>query len=173
MIRRPPRSTLFPSRRSCDLTYNFYNTATPVLGTTVPVFTDTEAVGTDSISTAALAAGSYSFIAGYNTRRNFNHSSSPIDPLTLTKTDTSTATVIELNGTETVVTSVALVFFLMIRRPPRSTLFPTRRSSDLTYNFYNTATPVLGTTVPVFTDTEAVGTDSISTAALAAGSYSF
>src|SRR3712207_8823808 len=24
-----------------------------------------------------------------------------------------------------------LVFFLMIRRPPRSTLFPTRRSSDL------------------------------------------
>src|SRR5256885_12784070 len=26
----------------------------------------------------------------------------------------------------------ALFFFLMIRRPPRSTLFPTRRSSDLT-----------------------------------------
>src|SRR3712207_9276076 len=25
------------------------------------------------------------------------------------------------------------VFFLMIRRPPRSTLFPTRRSSDLAY----------------------------------------
>src|SRR2546430_16759164 len=25
----------------------------------------------------------------------------------------------------------AFVFFLMIRRPPRSTLFPTRRSSDL------------------------------------------
>src|SRR3989449_9456860 len=25
-----------------------------------------------------------------------------------------------------------LFFFLMIRRPPRSTLFPTRRSSDLT-----------------------------------------
>src|SRR3989442_3040325 len=24
-----------------------------------------------------------------------------------------------------------LIFFLMIRRPPRSTLFPTRRSSDL------------------------------------------
>src|SRR2546430_11790402 len=30
-----------------------------------------------------------------------------------------------------------IFFFLMIRRPPRSTLFPTRRSSDLTlgYNF--------------------------------------
>src|SRR5258708_19640834 len=26
----------------------------------------------------------------------------------------------------------SLFFFLMIRRPPRSTLFPTRRSSDLT-----------------------------------------
>src|SRR2546430_13397297 len=27
--------------------------------------------------------------------------------------------------------SIRLFFFLMIRRPPRSTLFPTRRSSDL------------------------------------------
>src|SRR3712207_8737937 len=26
-----------------------------------------------------------------------------------------------------------IFFFLMIRRPPRSTLFPTRRSSDLSY----------------------------------------
>src|SRR2546426_3768634 len=28
-------------------------------------------------------------------------------------------------------TSLHIFFFLMIRRPPRSTLFPTRRSSDL------------------------------------------
>src|SRR5690349_25162508 len=28
--------------------------------------------------------------------------------------------------------SIFVFFFLMIRRPPRSTLFPTRRSSDLT-----------------------------------------
>src|SRR2546425_6547193 len=28
-------------------------------------------------------------------------------------------------------------FFLMIRRPPRSTLFPTRRSSDLLYGTTN------------------------------------
>src|SRR5437588_9443473 len=33
------------------------------------------------------------------------------------------------------------VFFLMIRRPPRSTLFPTRRSSDLI------ATPSVGASV--------------------------
>src|SRR5438874_10422315 len=30
------------------------------------------------------------------------------------------------------VSSFLLFFFLIIRRPPRSTLFPTRRSSDLT-----------------------------------------
>src|SRR2546430_6973486 len=32
-----------------------------------------------------------------------------------------------------------LLFFLMIRRPPRSTLFPTRRSSDLTKHLVNEA----------------------------------
>src|SRR5260370_10587401 len=38
--------------------------------------------------------------------------------------------------------TVCLLFFLMIRRPPRSTLFPTRRSSDL-----GTALRFLGNTV--------------------------
>src|SRR3712207_8403161 len=32
----------------------------------------------------------------------------------------------------TLFTNKSFFFFLMIRRPPRSTLFPTRRSSDLT-----------------------------------------
>src|SRR5574338_204450 len=33
----------------------------------------------------------------------------------------------------------AIFFFLMIRRPPRSTLFPYRRSSDLLHPFLNVA----------------------------------
>src|SRR5262249_14847424 len=37
------------------VTYYFYNTATPVLGTPTPVFTDPEPVGTHSINTAHLA----------------------------------------------------------------------------------------------------------------------
>src|SRR6202012_6310671 len=35
-------------------------------------------------------------------------------------------------------------FFLMIRRPPRSTLFPTRRSSDLLYILRSSATRAFG-----------------------------
>src|SRR5687767_15885363 len=36
-----------------------------------------------------------------------------------------------VNKTDPQSSSILCVFFLMIRRPPRSTLFPTRRSSDL------------------------------------------
>src|SRR5204863_8873775 len=42
-----------------------------------------------------------------------------------------------------VILSLFVLFFLMIRRPPRSTLFPTRRSSDLMalrYHFTGTVT---------------------------------
>src|SRR5207248_2247403 len=56
---------------------------TPVLGTTTPVFTDTETVGTDSIATGSLAAGSYSFIAVYSGDSNYNSSTGPIEPLTV------------------------------------------------------------------------------------------
>src|SRR2546422_5986063 len=43
-------------------------------------------------------------------------------------------------------------FFLMIRRPPRSTLFPTRRSSDLTLAAHkqNTTRPVGPTAVRTY-----------------------
>src|SRR5262249_57802328 len=87
------------------VTYNFYSTATPVLGVTVPVFTDTEPVGTDSISTGPLTPGSYSFIAVYNGNSNFNSSTGPIKPPTGKKANTNTATVIEMNDTDTMGTS--------------------------------------------------------------------
>src|SRR5262249_35098104 len=46
-------------------------------------FSDTEPVGTDSISTGALTHGSYSFIAVYNGDSNFQSSTGPIEPLTV------------------------------------------------------------------------------------------
>src|SRR5436190_7709272 len=35
------------------------------------------------------------------------------------------------------ISSLSLFFFIMIRQPPRSTLFPTRRSSDLLFECRN------------------------------------
>src|SRR5262249_13874357 len=67
------------------VTYYFYNTATPVLGTTTPVFTDPEPVGTHSINTAHLAAGNYSFIAVYGGDTNNLPATSPIEPLVIAK----------------------------------------------------------------------------------------
>src|ERR1039458_10413652 len=43
---------------------------------------------------------------------------------------------------------VLFVFFLMIRRPPRSTLFPTRRSSDLSSAATSARTCAHGTPEP-------------------------
>src|SRR5260370_22368708 len=104
---------------------------------------ETEAVGPDSISTAALAAGSFSFIAVYNGDSNFNGSTGPIEPLTVTKADTSTATVIELNGTETVVTSVTSEEHTSELPSHLNTETPLTLDNNKTYNIYNTATPDL------------------------------
>ena len=69
------------------VTYNFYNTATPVLGTTTPVTTQTVTMtdGTvpNSAATAALAAGSYSYIAVYSGDSNYAGSTSAVEPLTV------------------------------------------------------------------------------------------
>jgi hypothetical protein len=43
-------------------------------------------VGSDSVATAALAAGSYSFIAVYSGDSNFNGSTGPVEPLTVLNT---------------------------------------------------------------------------------------
>src|SRR5206468_11924414 len=43
-----------------------------------------------------------------------------------------------------------LFFFLMLRRPPRSTLFPTRRSSDLKPPFASTLSPTRASTSETF-----------------------
>src|SRR5260370_924528 len=128
---------------------------------------ETEAVGTDSISTAALAAGSYSFIAVYNGDSNFNGSTGPIEPLTVTKADTSTATVIELNGTETVVTSVALGTHVQDDATVSSTNTSFTLGGRVTYRFFQGATEI-GTG-----ETVAGGNASSATAALAAGSYHY
>ena len=70
------------------VTYNFYNTATPVYGTTVPSTTETVTLAADgtvpnSAVTAALAAGSYSYIAVYSGDSNYNLNVGLVEPLTV------------------------------------------------------------------------------------------
>src|SRR5256886_9935487 len=77
MIRRPPRSTLFPYTtlfRSC--------TGTSVGSGTVTL--DASGVAHPSASQGPLSAGSYSFIAHYNGDLNYTATDSPCEPLTVT-----------------------------------------------------------------------------------------
>src|SRR5258708_36064665 len=59
------------------------------------------------------------------------------------------------------VLSAYYIFFLMIRRPPRSTLFPTRRSSDLLNGNPNLPVPLDSASFshPFITDYYRVGWD--------------
>ena len=70
------------------VTYNFYNTATPVYGTTVPSTTETVTLAADgtvpkSAVTAVLAAGSYLYIAVYSADSNYTSKVGPVEPLTV------------------------------------------------------------------------------------------
>src|SRR6266571_5004136 len=126
MIRRPPRSTLFP------YTTLFRSGGGPHRPRSGP--------GSDSGGPAASDRKS--------TRLNSSHMSISYAVFCLKKKNkyiTIRLTVRKFHGAFMVVegrhrlllrhdeSSLALVvflFFLMIRRPPKSTLFPTRRSSD-------------------------------------------
>src|SRR5256884_3919181 len=71
MIRRPPRSTLFPTRRSSDLTISAYaisgtGALTPVPGSPFPQ--DPAATGELPVSVAVDPAGKFVFVANYNYR---------------------------------------------------------------------------------------------------------
>src|SRR2546430_852165 len=98
MIRRPPRSTLFPYTtlfRSC--------TGTSVGSGTVTL--DASGVAHPSASQGPLSAGSYSFIAHYNGDPNYTATDSPCEPLEVTALTPTAATEIH-NASHAVVTSV-------------------------------------------------------------------
>src|SRR5256884_7130622 len=97
MIRRPPRSTLFP------YTTLFRSTGASVGSGTVTL--DASGVAHPSASQGPLSAGSYSFIAHYNGDPNYTATASPCKPLTVTALTPTVATEIH-NASHTVVTSV-------------------------------------------------------------------
>jgi len=90
-------STVTPSAGSPTatgiVTYNFYNTATPTLGTTSPVTTQNVTItgGTVPPSSiqSSLSAGSYSFIAVYNGDNNFAPSNGSAETFTVNPATTA------------------------------------------------------------------------------------
>src|SRR5262249_31938720 len=142
------------------VTYHFFQNGVEV-GTG-----ETVAVGNDASATGNLAAGSYKYTVHYSGDANYNASDSGDELLTIDKADTSTATAIELNGTETEVTSVALGTNVQDDATVSSST-PGTITGMVTYTFYKEtgAQAGLQTSGPnadtvVHTDTKSVGTDS-------------
>ncbi len=71
------------------VTYYFYNTASPVYGTTTPVSTQTVTLSSglvpNSATTAALTAGSDAFIGVYSGDSNYKSSVGAVEPVTINK----------------------------------------------------------------------------------------
>src|SRR2546426_685196 len=151
MIRRPPRSTLFP------YTTLFRSTpSSPLVQGTVYTATVTAAV-TDAIGTPLGADSLWSF-------------TTDVAPTVTAQAPTPNATGLAISTTVTATFSKAMnaasittatfrlraAFILMIRRPPRSTLFP------YTPLFRSPSSPLVQGTVYTATVTAAV-TDAIGT----------
>ncbi len=171
--------TVTPFTPTGTFTYYFYNTATPVYGTTAPVSTQTVTLtitGTvpNSATSPALTAGSYSFIGVYNGDSNYSSHTGAVEPLAINKCSSSVSTTILDCGGGAVTDALGEKVY----DTATVTGTPFTPTGTVTYYFYNTSSPVYGTTTPVSTQqvtltaTGAVP-NSATTAALAAGGYSF
>src|SRR5262249_42173451 len=93
-----------PGTPTGKVTYNFYNTDTPVYGFTAPVWSYTVDLSgglvPDSKSTAPLTPGDYSFIAVYSGDGTFAGTVSSVEPLTVNP-QTSSPTGITTQATPT------------------------------------------------------------------------
>src|SRR3989441_386860 len=147
MIRRPPRSTLFPYTTLFRSSFTLYSDA----GCTVSVFTSSATVdhGNGDYSSGpftATQAGTYHWRASYIGGANNNTPGPSISPDPASAGEETKAAP-ALTTTASGSVAAGGLFFLMIRRPPRSTLFPYTtlfRSSDA------------GCTVSVFTSSATV-----------------
>jgi len=162
------------------VTYCFYNTATPVYGTTTPVSTQTVTLSSgvvpNSAATVALAAGSYAYIAVYNGDSTYTGGVGPVEPLTISQGSSSVSTAIDNAATgKSICGSQALGTSVYDTATVTGT--PFMPTGTVTYYFYNTASPVYGSTTPVSTQTVTLSNgavpNSAATAALAAGSYAY
>src|SRR4029079_509879 len=127
----------------------------------------------NSTPTGPLAAGAYSYIAVYSGDSNYTRSTGAVEPLTINKANTITATVIKDAATNGVPTGA---LGESVYDTATVTASPFTATGTGTYSFYNTTTPVFGTTAPVRTQTVTLSSGNVPnsnvTGALAAGGYS-
>src|SRR5260221_597035 len=161
MIRRPPRSTLFPYTtlfRSSQIDLQVYSVSgTPdplTLNTgnvtyTVQVYNASSSQGTDTMLTHLLSTHTTIFYMSATNSETCTHSGSTVtcNWTSIPASNSYYATIVvtpTAGGPLTLAASV--FFFLMIRRPPRSTLFPYTtlfRSIDLqVYSVSGTPDPL-------------------------------
>ncbi len=166
------------------VTYNFYTTASPVYGTTTPSSTQTVMLtGTgavpNSATTPALTAGSYSYIGVYSGDSNYAGSVGAVEPVTVNRGSPNEGKSSELTEIfDSGGGAVTGALGEQVYDTATLTDIPFTPTGTVTYNFYTTASPVYGTTTPSSTQTVTLtGTgavpNSVTTAALAAGSYSY
>ncbi len=157
------------------LTYEFFTTLSGT-GSHVDQVVTLNANGTvpNSSISAALMAGSYSYIGVYSGDGNYAGFTGAVEPLTINKGSSSVSTAIydstgcgPTSGISEKVYDTATV-----------TGTPFTPTGTLTYYFYTTATPVFPTTTPSTTQTVHLNSNgsvpnSATTAVLMAGSYAY
>ncbi len=131
------------------VTYYFYDTATPVYGTTTPASMQTVTLDNsgdvpNSAVTAALTAGSYSFIGVYSGDSNYTGYTGAVEPLTINQASSSVSTAI-YDSTGGAVTNT---LGESVYDTATVTGTPFTPTGTVTYYFYDTATPIYGTTTP-------------------------
>jgi hypothetical protein len=156
------------------VTYEFFKTIDgtgPYTDQTVTLNAD----GTvpNSALTSALVAGSYSFIGVYSGDSNYVGFAGAVEPLTINQASSSVSTAI-FDSTGGAVTGALGEQVYDTAAVSGTPFTPT---GTVTYNFYNTASPVYGTTTPVSMQTVTLSggvvANSATTAALTAGGYAF
>ena len=160
------------------VTYYFFDTAMPVFGTTIPVSSQVVNISgglvPNSATSAALTAGSYSYIALYSGDSNYDPVIGRVEPVTVNQGTPSGSTTIHDSAGGAVTGTLGEKVY----DTATVTGTPVTPTGTLTYNFYTTATPVYGTTTPSSTQTvtlTAAGAvpNSDTTAALTTGGYSY
>jgi len=159
-----------------NVTFTFYTASDQCTGASVGAGTVTLVSGVAHPSTneGPLATGSYSFRASYSGDSNYNPSTGPCEPLTVTKANSSTATDIH-NAAHTVVTSVSAGTTVHDKATVTGIagFVPT---GNVTFTFYTASNQCTGASVAsgtVALDSSGVAHPSTSQGPLAAGSYSF
>ena len=130
------------------VTYDFYNTANPVYGTTSPISTQTVTLSAglvpNSATTPALTAGSYSFIGVYGGDNNYAGYVGAVGPPDGKQGSSGVSTVIQDAAGARGDRALAQVY-----DTATVTGTPFTPTGTVTYNFYDTTSPVYGATTPI------------------------